>query len=107
MTVFALWSGNNIAPKLLRNEVQSITDAQHGESLGQHALIGRRSVSIIHRRRATAKNDPGRVIAFDLVKRSGAGQNNGKDFQFTDAARDELRILRAEVEDDNRLFFHG
>jgi hypothetical protein len=41
-----------------------------------------------------------------------AGKHDREDFLFADAARDELRILRAKVEDDDCLIqrglgFHG
>src|ERR1035441_1390500 len=45
-------------------------------------------------------------VAVDFVERSGAGQDDGEDVLFADTARDELRILRAKVEDDDRLRFH-
>ena len=58
----------------------------------------------------------GRVAA-NLVEGGVEGQNDGKDFVFADAARDELGVLRSEVEDDDclveqglvrlRLGFHG
>jgi cysteinyl-tRNA synthetase len=46
------------------------------------------------------------MIAIDLFKRRRARKDNGKNFQFTDAARNKLRVLRTEVEDDNGLGFH-
>jgi len=37
-----------------------------------------------------------RRVAADLIKACGAGKHHGKNILFTDAARDELRILRAQ-----------
>ncbi len=37
----------------------------------------------------------------DLFERSGAGEDDGEDVELADAARDELGVLRAEVEDDD------
>jgi hypothetical protein len=35
-----------------------------------------------------------------------AGQHDGEDVQFANAARDELRVLRAKIQDDDRLGSH-
>ena len=72
----------------------------------QHLLVGRRRVGVIDGRRAARQHDAGRMVAFDFVERGRAGQHDGEDVLFADAARDELRILRAKVEDDDRLGFH-
>ena len=50
---------------------------------------------------------PAGRVALDFVERSGAGQHDGENVLFADAARDELRILRAKVEDDDRLVKDG
>lgn len=61
---------------------------------------------IVNGRWASAQNDTGRPVAFDLIQRSSTGQDHGKYFEFADAARNELRVLRTEVENDDGLFFH-
>ena len=58
------------------------------------------------RKKASAQNDAGRPVALDLIQWGGTGQDNGKYFEFADAARNELRVLRTEVENDDGLFFH-
>ena len=42
-------------------------------------------------------------VALDFIELGRAGQHDGKNILFADAARDELRILRAKVEDDDGL----
>jgi len=37
----------------------------------------------------------------DFLERGGAGKYDGEDVLFTDTARNELRVLRAEVEDND------
>ena len=61
---------------------------------------------IVNGRRASAQNDASRPIALDLIQWSSTGQDNGKYFEFADAARNKLRVLRTEVENDDGLFFH-
>ena len=63
-------------------------------------------VGVVDRRRASGEDDACGRVALDFFQRSGAGQDDGEDVLFADATRDELRVLRAEVEDDDRLGFH-
>jgi hypothetical protein len=91
----------------MRDEVETITNTEHRQTKGQHAVIGRRSVMIVNRRRPSAQNNADRPVAFDLIQRSGTRQDDGKYFEFADAASNKLRVLRTEVEDYDGLFFHG
>ena len=61
---------------------------------------------IVNGRRAAAQNNAGRPIALDFIQWGGTRQDDGKYFEFADAARNELRVLRTEVENDDGLFFH-
>ena len=45
-------------------------------------------------------------MRLDLSDRSGAGQDNGEDFLLSYAACDELCVLAAEVQDDDRGSIH-
>src|ERR1700761_2105082 len=98
MTVFALWPGNHLAAHLMRNEVQAVADAKYRQAKRKHAVVCRRRVLVIHRRRASAQDNAGGLVTFYFIQRGRAGQDNGKNFQFTDAARNELRVLRTEGE---------
>ena len=106
VAVLALVGGADFAAQLVHHELQAVADAQHRQSKMQDALVGRRRVGVIDGRRPARQHDARRRIALDLVERCGAGQHDGEDVLFADAARDELRILRAKVEDDDRLRFH-
>src|SRR5579864_1816280 len=106
VAIFTLRAGTNFATELVRDEVQTIADAEHGESKGKHAIVGRRRVVIVNGGRASAQNDADRPVAFDLIEWSSTRQDDGKYFEFADAARNKLRVLRAKVEDYDGLFFH-
>src|SRR5205085_2698150 len=97
MAVLAFRGGTDFPAQLVRDELQSIADAQHWRSHGEHTRVSGRRVMVINRTRATAQNNAGWPIAFDFFQRSGTGQDSGKDFQFTDAARNQLCVLRTEV----------
>ena len=106
VTVLALVSGAHLAAQLVHHELQAVADAQHRHAKMEHALVRRRRVGVIDRRRPARQHDARGMIALNFIERSGAGQDDGEDVVFADAARDELRILRAKVEDDDRLRFH-
>ena len=107
MTVLALVGGAHLAAQRVHHELESVADAKHGQAQLEHARIGGRRVGVIHRRGPAGKNDACRRVAANFFQRGGAGKHDGKDILFTDAARDELGILRAEIEDDDGLGFHG
>ena len=72
----------------------------------RRTLIGGRSIGIVNGRGPSAQDDSGRTVAPDFIHGGVAGQDGGKDFQFADAARNQLRILRTEVKNDDGLVFH-
>src|SRR5450755_2646510 len=106
MPVFALGPGTHFAAEFMSDEVQPIADTEHRQPKPEHTLIGGRSILIVDRRWTSAQNDAGRPIGFDLFQRDGTRQDNRKYFEFADAARNQLRILRTKVENDDGLFFH-
>src|SRR3954464_10375675 len=59
----------------------------------------------IDRRRAARQNQPARTAAAQLVNRSVEGNDFGIDAKLAHAPRDQLRVLSAEVEDENRFMF--
>jgi hypothetical protein len=87
----------------MRNELKAVTDAQQGDPLLQDARVCRRSIGIVDRARTTGKDQTSRSIGTDLLQRRSAGQHNGKNTHLPDPAGDQLRVLRAKIEDDNGL----
>ena len=106
VAVLALVAGHDFAAQLVRHELQAVADAEHRQAEMQHALVGGRRIGVIDRAWASGEDDAGGIVLLNFFQRSGAGQDDGEDVLFADAARDELRVLRAEVEDDDRLGFH-
>ena len=103
VSVLALVAGADFAAELLRHEVQAVTDAQHRKAEVQHLVVHGGGVGFVDGRRASGEDDASGRVALDFFQRGGAGENDGEDVLFADAARDELGVLRAEVEDDDRL----
>ena len=85
---------------------KSVADSEHRNAQLEDSGISGRSIFVIDRRWTAGKNDADRRITSNLIKLAIAGKNDGEDILFADAARDELRILRAKVEDNDGLGFH-
>ena len=107
VAILALSGGTHFAAERVHHELQSVADAEHGDAKIEDSLVGQRRVFVVHRRRPARKNDPHRRVAANLFQAGVERQNDREDFLFADAARDQLRILRAKVEDNDGLGFHG
>ncbi len=103
MSILALGSGTNFAAEGVNHVLQSITDAEHGNAEIEDALVGVRSVVVVDGGWASRENDADRRVTANLVEGRVKGKNDREDFEFADAARDELGVLRSEVEDDDSL----
>ena len=109
MAVFPLYARTHFAAKFVSNELQPVANAEHGHSHGKDAFVGRRCIGIVNRAGPAGKNDADRVVILDFRQRGGTRQNGGENVLLADAARNQLRILRAEIKDDdgfNRGMFH-
>src|SRR4051812_35158505 len=57
MAVLALGAGTDFASELVRDEVQAIANAEHGQAQCEHAVVSRRSVMIVNGRRPSAQDN--------------------------------------------------
>src|SRR5271155_225216 len=103
VTVLTFLRGTHLAAESVHHELQSVTNAEDGQSQLKEARISRRRIFVVDRPRRTGKHNAHGAAVLNLSERGVAGQYHGENVLFADAARDELRILRAEVEDDNGL----
>ena len=109
MTVLTLAGSVNRAAESVRHELQSVADAEHGQAKIEHLRIGRGRVHVINRARAAGENDADRIIAANLLQFGRTRQDDGEDVLLTNTPRNELRVLRAEVQDNDggkRCVFH-
>src|SRR5271170_7931249 len=103
VAILALLRRTHLAAESVHHELQAVTNAEDGQSQLKKARISRRRIFVIDRPRRTGKHNTHGPAILNLSERSVAGQYYGENTLFADAARDELRILRAEVEDDDGL----
>ena|SRR5438067_6413228 len=91
----------------MHHELKSVADSEHGQAPLENTGVCGRSVGVIDRARAPRKNYAHGRVAANLFQTGSTRQYHGKNVLFADAARDELRILSAEIKDDDGLGFHG
>ena len=103
MAVLALVRRTHFSAEGVHHELQSVADAEHGQAQLEDARVGGGRVFVVDRPRGSREHDADGRVAFDLVELGRAGEDDGKNILFTNAARDELRVLRAKVEDDDGL----
>ena len=106
MAVFALGRRLNPTAEVVDDEMESITDAQDGDSKLEEFWVGCGRVGIEDRRRTTGEDEADGFQGLDFSERNRAGQHDRKDVLLANAAGDELGILRAEIENDNCLGVH-
>src|SRR5512143_3281876 len=103
VSVFAVGAGDDLAAERMHHEMQSVTDAEDGKAEFDDALIGWGRIGVVDGRGAAGEDDADGSVAADFVECGGAGENDGEDVELANSARDELSVLRAEVEDDDGL----
>ena len=107
---FALVAALHLAAQLLGHGLHAVANAQHGQAQLEHG-IGRAVVHLVHAGVAAREDDALELAVPGPVAHPVAAHVAGVDFavhmRFADAAGDELRDLRAEVEDEDFLVLHG
>ena len=101
MSVLTLLGRAHLTAERMHHKLQSVADAKHGQAKLEDASIGRRRVFVVDRPRRARQNNATRRITLDLVERGRAGQHDGENILFANAACDQLRVLRTKVENDD------
>ncbi len=101
MTVFARRSRLNPPAQVMHDEVQPVADAEHGNVHRKQRRVGGGRVRIVDRAGPAGEDQSQRLECANLLDRRGAGQHHGEDVELADAARDQLGVLRAEVQNDD------
>ncbi len=110
--VLSLVRWPHFAAESMHHELQAVADAEHGQPQSENLRIRRWRIFVVDRPRRPREHNAGGRVALQLIKRRRTGEHHGKNILFADAARDELRVLRAKVKNDdalveNGLGFHG
>ena len=91
----------DLAAQLERDELHAVTDAQHRDvELEQLGIQARRAVGV-HRRGPAGEDEALGLAPPDLLRADVVRQQLAEHAALADAARDQLRVLAAVVEDDD------
>ena len=85
------------------NELGAVADTQDGVLAAQLAQVYLERAFVVHGERAAREDDS--LYAVISLRKLVVGHNLTVNIQFADAAADELRGLRAEIENDD-FFLH-
>ena len=98
--------GLDFAAEIMREQLQAVTDAQHGNAELENVRVRQRRVFGIHTGRAAGQDHAFGRERGDFRGGRVVAQDHGVDVALADAARDDLRVLRPEIQNDD-LFGHG
>ena len=93
------------AAEVLRHQLHPVADAERRHAELVDARIDPGSSRGVHRGGAAAEDERQRVPRPHLLRRHAVTDELGVDAALTNTPRDQLRVLAAEVEDENRTLF--
>src|SRR2546423_1744333 len=102
----AVTARSHPAPEQLRHQLQPVADAEHGNAELEQRRVAHRSALLLDARGPSAEDDALRAPRFDVGGAEIGPLNLAVDVELADSARDELRVLAAEIEDEYALFGH-
>jgi hypothetical protein len=94
-------AGQHAAAELLRHGLHAVADAEHGNAELEHHLRRARRLLVGDGLRAAREDDALRLPLADVVAGDVPGQDFAEHALLAHAARDELGVLGAEVEDQD------
>ena len=94
----ALVAGLHRAAQMMRHELHAVADAKHGHAQGKNAGIGL-IVGVINGIGAAGEDDAFRIEGLNVGERHIVRVQFAIDMRLAYAAGDQLRDLRAEIED--------
>src|SRR5713226_5543197 len=89
----------------MRDPLHPVANPEHRYSQRKHLRIALGRVGVINRARPARQHDSRGLQLADFFDRRGAWQDGGEHLLFADAARNQLRILPAEIENHHAAEF--
>ena len=89
---------HDLAAERVCQPLHAITDSENGHAELQNFCIANRRVRVIDRTWAAGEHDADRFKRANFLERRGARKNRGENLLFADAARNQLRVLAAEIQ---------
>src|ERR1700675_4715962 len=94
---------DDLSTEEVAHGLHAVADAENGNAGLEEALVGQRGAVVVDARWAARENDPPVAGGQQLLHGLRAGDDLGIDGQLTDAASDQLGVLRAEIQDANLI----
>ena len=103
LPVFRLARGGlHHTSQLLHHQLHPVADPKHRNPEVPDLRIAEGSPLGVDRAGPTTEDDPGRSHCAQLSRRCAVTEHKGEHFRLAHTARNQLGILRTEVENDNR-----
>src|SRR5690606_14057500 len=97
----------DLAAEQAAEQLHAVADPEHGDAELEDARIDRRGPLGVDARGPPGEDDRLRLELAHTGELEGAGVDLAEDVLLADAPRDELGVLRAEVEDEDCRAGHG
>ena len=97
----AVREGLQATAEVAREELHAVTDAQNGHAGTQDLGIEPGGSDLQRALGTTGQDERGRAARRDLRPRRIVGKDLAKDVGLAHATRDQPRVLRSEIEDDD------
>lgn len=94
------------SPQMMGEKLQTVADAQDGESERENGRVRSRRVRVVDRAGSSGENEPDRMMSLNLSQRGATGNDNRENVLLSYAAGDELGVLAAEIQNDDRGGIH-
>ncbi|MPN02302.1 hypothetical protein SDC9_149518 [bioreactor metagenome] len=103
LAVFARFAAGDLAAEGLDHKLEAVADAVHRNAEFEHGGVAFRRVFRVDAGRAAGEDDPLRIFGPELFRRGVERHDFAVHPAFADSPRDQLTVLRAEIEDDDRF----
>ncbi len=101
MTILALRRRVNLSAERMGQGLHSITDPKDGQTCFEDEILNIGRALFIHRLGSTRKDESLGLDRKDLFHRRVPGEQLAIDLRLTHTPRNDLRILRTEIENGN------
>ena len=106
MAELARRPGLDAAAELVRHQLHAVADAEHGQAELEERGIARGGARFVDAGRAAGEDEALRRARRELRRGQVAAQDLTVHVQLADTPRDQLRVLRSEVEDCDPIVRH-
>jgi hypothetical protein len=96
----------HVAAEHVGHQLHAVADAEHGGAELEERRVETRRARLGDAARTAGEDDPGRLPGAQPLERRIEGHDLRIDRQLAQPSRDQLRVLRAEIQDENGLM-HG